>query len=295
MTDGLFRILLSSGEIRLARGRVDLGRPAELLEAGPSISRLLRAGPDALAAALAGPTVGAVPDDVTVLAPVDAQEIWAAGVTYERSREARLDEATEPSIYERVYDAVRPELFLKAPAWRTVGTLEPIGIRADSAWNVPEPELAIVATPALEPAGFMIANDVSSRSIEGENPLYLPQAKIYDRSCALGPAIVPASQVKLPLDVRLLVTRGDVVVVDEATSTSRMHRSIPELLGALGAALAQPDGVVLLTGTGIVPPSDFTLLPGDIVRIEIDGLGVLENPVISIGRARADQGEPAIR
>ncbi len=295
MTVGLFRILLSSGEIRLARGPVDPGRPVELLDAGASVSRLLRAGPNALADALKGPPVGPVPDDATVLAPVDIQEIWAAGVTYERSREARVDEAAEPSIYENVYDAVRPELFFKAPGWRAVGALQPIGVRADSVWDVPEPELAIVATPEFEIAGFMIANDVSSRSIEGENPLYLPQAKIYDRSCALGPAIVPASQVGLPLDVRLLVTRHDTVVVDEATSTARMRRSIPELLGALGEALAQPDGVVLLTGTGIVPPSDFTLLAGDIVRIEIDGLGALQNPVMSIGRAQADHGEPASR
>ena len=225
-----------------------------------------------------------MPHGTTLLAPIDAQEVWGAGVTYERSRVARMEEAVEPSIYDRVYAAVRPEVFFKAAGWRAHGPAETIAVRADSGWNAPEPEFALVLTPSLEIAGYTIGNDVSSREIEGENPLYLPQAKTYDGSCAIGPAIVPASEVELPVGIRLQVTRDGIVIVDESTSTGRLHRTFHDLLDHLGRALSFPHGAFLLTGTGIVAGSEFSLTAGDVCRIEMDGLGVLENRVVSIGR-----------
>jgi 2-dehydro-3-deoxy-D-arabinonate dehydratase len=176
MTLGLFRIRTPGGDIRVARGPVDEG-PEDLLAPEVTIAGLLAGGgPDALTEAIRRPSNEVVPGGSTILAPIDRQEIWAAGVTYERSRDARMDEAREPSVYDRVYEASRPELFFKAAAWRASGPGEAIAVRADSDWNVPEPELAIVATHDLALAGFTIGNDVSSRTIEGENPLYLPQA-----------------------------------------------------------------------------------------------------------------------
>jgi 2-dehydro-3-deoxy-D-arabinonate dehydratase len=238
---------------------------------GPSLEEAIAAASD--------PVEGAL----ELEAPVESQEIWAAGVTYVRSRDARIEEAIEPSPYDRVYDAERPELFLKTPGWRAVGDGAPIGIRADSAWNVPEPELAIVADASMRIVGYTIGNDVSSRSIEGENTLYLPQAKTYERSCALGPAIVPASDLEPPFEIAMTIARAGEVVYDARTDTASMARSFDDLLAYLGRALAFPAGAVLLTGTGIVPDPPFTLEPDDEVAIAIDGLGSLRNPVVVIG------------
>jgi 2-dehydro-3-deoxy-D-arabinonate dehydratase len=218
------------------------------------------------------------------LPPVDSQEVWGTGVTYERSRAGRVAESTEGGIYDRVYVARRPEIFFKATAQRVVGDGQPVGIRADSPWNVPEPELGIVLNAAGEIFGYVVGDDVSSRSIEGENPLYLTQAKVYDRSCALGPGIVPTWAASGPFDIALRVQRGDTVAFEGATSTASITRRFQDLAAWLMAALAFPVGVVLLTGTGIVPDESFSLRAGDVVTIDIPGIGTLTNPVVLVGR-----------
>jgi 2-dehydro-3-deoxy-D-arabinonate dehydratase len=214
--------------------------------------------------------------------PVEPPEVWCAGVTYERSRDARVEESTVKDVYTLVYDAPRPELFLKdAGCRRTVGPGEPIGVRADSAWDVPEPEIAIVLGEAGAPVGLMIGNDVSSREIEGENPLYLPQAKVFAGSCALGPAVLVPDDWEAPLDLRMRITdaAGRELFAGQ-TSTARMRRSFPELVEWLLRDNPVPAGSVLLTGTGLVPPDDFTLEPGHVVEIEVPGIGTLSNPVV---------------
>ena len=229
-----------------------------------------------------------------VAAPVDAQEVWAAGVTYERSRDERMAESTEASIYDRVYVAERPELFFKAPASRVVGPGEPVGIRVDSDWDVPEPELGLVFTSRGELFGYVPGNDMSSRSIEGENPLYLPQAKVYEAACALGPAIVPVWAVDGPFGIRLEIERDGVIVFEGATTTASLTRSAADLGAWLFAAMPFPAGAVLLTGTGIVPPESFSLTAGDVTRVLIDGVGTLENPVRVVGtdlRRGPDEGK----
>ncbi|WP_233551014.1 fumarylacetoacetate hydrolase family protein [Amnibacterium setariae] len=228
-----------------------------------------------------------------VAAPVDLQEVWAAGVTYERSRDERMAESTEASIYDRVYVAERPEVFFKAPAGRVVAPGEPVGIRVDSDWDVPEPELGLVFTSRGELFGYVPGNDMSSRSIEGDNPLYLPQAKVYEAACALGPAIVPAWEVEGPFDIRLEIERDGATAFEGTTSTSTITRTAEDLGAWLFAAMPFPAGAVLLTGTGIVPPESFTLAAGDVVRVTIDRVGVLENPVREVGtdlRGRAAGG-----
>jgi 2-dehydro-3-deoxy-D-arabinonate dehydratase len=226
-------------------------------------------------AAAAADTPAGVP-----LAPIGGQEVWAAGVTYQRSLAARAEEAVSADPYERVYSAERPELFFKADARRVRGMREAIRIRADSTWDVPEPELAVVCNSGLEVVGYTIGNDVSSRSIEGENTLYLPQAKVYDGCCALGPAIAFAWDYS-PKDrkIGLEISRGGATLFTGETSTAALRRSIPELVSFLGRDQTFPVGCVLLTGTGIVPPADVTLRDGDLVTIRIDGLGELVNPV----------------
>jgi 2-dehydro-3-deoxy-D-arabinonate dehydratase len=220
-------------------------------------------------------------DGLHWLAPVDAQEIWAAGVTYERSMDARQEEAVDGGdVYARVYRAERPELFFKGHGRNVVGPSGEVGIRADAAWSVPEPELALVLNPAMEVVGFTIGNDMSSRDIEGENPLYLPQAKVYTASCALGPGILLNPTTKwLDTTIRLCIRRGDTVAFKGEVHTSRIRRTIGELVSYLGRSNQFPYGVVLLTGTGIVPPGDFTLAAGDVVEITIDGIGTLVNTV----------------
>lgn len=246
------------------------------------LARLVRQTPPALhVSQLDQPPA---PDRFHWLAPIDAQEVWAAGVTYERSRVARQEEAQDGGdIYARVYEAERPELFFKANGWRVVGHLDAVGIRADSTWNVPEPELGLVCNPALEVVGLVVGNDVSSRDIEGANPLYLPQAKVYDRSCALGPgiALTPVRDFP-PLTIQLIIERGGVPLFTGETHTGKLRRRLSDLTGYLGRALHFPDGVVLLTGTGIVPNSEFSLQPGDTVRIIIPSIGTLTNTVIQV-------------
>lgn len=221
---------------------------------------------------------------VQLAAPVDRQEVWAAGVTYLRSRDARMEESTEQDVYERVYDAERPEIFLKATPDRVSGPDEEIAIRGDSIWDVPEPELVLVINADGETVGYTIGNDVSSRSIEGENPIYLPQAKIYTACAALGPVISLAWE--LPeiddLTIRLVIRRQGEIFFDESTSTSQIHRPFDVLVDFLRRYQRFDDGVFLMTGTGIIPPSEFTLEDGDDVQITIDQIGTLHNPVIRL-------------
>jgi len=218
------------------------------------------------------------------LPPLDAQEVWAAGVTYTRSREARQEESEDGGdVYARVYDAPRPEIFFKATAKNTVGSHAAVGIRRDSRWNVPEAELALVLNPSLELLGFTIGNDMSSRDIEGANPLYLPQAKVYSASCALGPGILLAPTAQWPpLSIHLEIERAGRQLFRGSVRAAQIKRSIAELLDYLGRSNHFPQGVILLTGTGIVPPPDFTLAPGDRVCIEIDGIGSLHNDVVPV-------------
>ena len=222
-------------------------------------------------------------ESVRLLSPVDRQEVWGAGVTYERSKQARQEESEQGgSFYDIVYRAERPELFFKATPSRVVGPGQPIRVRQDTRWCVPEPELTLVLSPQLKIVGFTIGNDVSARDIEGENPLYLPQAKVYDACCALGPVVTLAAAMPpiREVEIRLEIERGSRTIVHESTSLARMARTLEELVDWLGRDNRYPDGAFLLTGTGIVPPDEFSLAPGDLVRISIDGIGTLTNPVI---------------
>jgi 2-dehydro-3-deoxy-D-arabinonate dehydratase len=220
------------------------------------------------------------------LPPVDRQEVWAAGVTYLRSRDGRKEESGHGSLYDHVYDSDRPEIFFKSSPWRVVGDRDAVGIRTDSGWDVPEAEVGLVLNAAGHVFGYTLANDMSSRSIEGENPLYLPQAKIYDRSCAVGPAIVPSWAADArPFPIGLRVLRDGREAYAGTTSTSAMARSFEDLAGWLFRALSFPAGVVLLTGTGVVPDADFTVRAGDTIEITSAALGTLTNPVIAIGDA----------
>src|SRR5262245_38248955 len=214
---------------------------------------------------------GAPTNGARLLAPVDpTQEVWAAGVTYLRSRDAREEESAVKDVYTRVYEAKRPELFFKAPGWRVVGHDMPIRVRHDSAWNVPEPELAIVINSAGEIVGHTVCNDVSSRDIEGDNPLYLPQAKVYNGSCAGGPGIKIGDTDKLKeLTIALEIDRGGRTVFTGETRTSQIKRPLDELAGYLCMELDFPAGTFLSTGTGIVPGQDFSLTPGDVVSITV--------------------------
>jgi 2-dehydro-3-deoxy-D-arabinonate dehydratase len=219
------------------------------------------------------------------LAPVDEQDVWAAGVTYERSRVARQEEAADGGdVYARVYTAKRPEIFFKARGRWVVGANGEVGIRRDATWNVPEPELALVFNPQMEIVGVTVGNDMSSRDIEGENPLYLPQAKIYTASCALGPgiAINALGDAWPEAGIHLKIARGGAVVFSGETHTRQIRRRPLELAGYLGHSLDFPDGAVLLTGTGVVPPENFTLAAGDVVTVTIDGVGALTNTVVVV-------------
>ncbi len=214
-----------------------------------------------------------------LLAPVEPlHEIWAAGVTYRRSREAREAESSMADVYARVYEADRPELFFKASGWRVSGQAAPIHVRADSRWNVPEPELTLVINRYLEIVGYCAGDDVCSRTIEGENPLYLPQAKIYDQSCALGPGLeLTAADPLVDLPVQLEITRQGKAVFQGEARTSQMKRDLAGLVAYLGRELAFPFGVFLMTGTGIVPPDDQTSLPGDRVRVTVGALTLVND------------------
>lgn len=215
------------------------------------------------------------PSEGALLAPIEAeQEVWASGVTYLRSREAREVESATGDIYQRVYSAERPELFIKAIGWRVVGNHAAIRVRRDSGWNVPEPELTLVLNRQGEIFGFTAGNDVSSRDIEGENPLYLPQAKVYNGGCALGPVIrlVESEDELRDIAIRLEILRAGNLIFHGDTNTSLMKRSFADLTSCLFRELDFPQGAFLLTGTGIVPPETYSLLPGDTVRVMVGDL-----------------------
>jgi 2-dehydro-3-deoxy-D-arabinonate dehydratase len=235
--------------------------------------------------------IGGIPADAALAArcqtnavtPIGSQEVWASGVTYLRSREARMEESKDAGggdFYARVYEAERPELFFKAPAHRTVGPRQPVRIRKDSKWNVPEPELTLFVCSAGTIEGYTIGNDMSSRDIEGENPLYLPQAKSYDGAAALGPCLFVSEK---PIDpnatISIAIARSDKTVFSNDISIARMKRKHTELVEYLFREMSFPHGTFLMTGTGIVPPDDFTLLAGDVISITIEHIGTLENTV----------------
>jgi 2-dehydro-3-deoxy-D-arabinonate dehydratase len=272
--------------------RPEGGSVAGLVEGGQvrplsdlfSLSHFLHAADGAARArSLIDETAAPVPlEQARLLPPLDAQEVWAAGVTYVRSKTAREREsAGAAQFYDKVYTAPRPELFFKATPRRAVGPGAPVRIRGDSRWNVPEPEIALVVSPELKIVGYTIGNDMSSRDIEGENPLYLPQAKVYDGSCALGPVVTLAGHLPPPdqVHIRLTIARGGNTVFEGSTSAAAMARSFEDLVAWLGRDNSFPDGVILLTGTGIVPPDDFTLEHGDDIAIEVGGIGRLCNRV----------------
>src|SRR5262245_26127298 len=222
-------------------------------------------------------------EQVSLLPPIDQQEVWAAGVTYKRSKAARMEESTAAaSCYDRVYASPRPELFFKATPHRVAGHGQPLRIRADSNWNVPEPELTLVLSSKMQLVGFTVGNDMSSRDIEGDNPLYLPQAKCYNQSCGLGPWITlpvgmpPRSEI----GIRLVIHRSGKILYDGRTSVDHMARTFENLIGWLARDNSFPTGAFLLTGTGIVPESHMTLELGDVVEIKIDGVGTLLNPIV---------------
>ena len=222
-------------------------------------------------------------ESVRLLAPIDRQEVWGAGVTYERSKRARQEESEQGgSFYDLVYTADRPELFFKATPGRVVGPGQAIRVRQDTKWCVPEPELTLVLSPKMRIVGYTVGNDVSARDIEGINPLYLPQAKVYDACCALGPVVTLAEAMPpiAGVEIALEIDRAGSTIVRESTSLSRMARKLEDLVSWLARDSKFPDGAFLLTGTGIVPPDDFSLAPGDVVRITIEGIGTLTNTVI---------------
>jgi 2-dehydro-3-deoxy-D-arabinonate dehydratase len=252
-----------------------------------SLAELLREPADALLRLLQDAGTGGARHalaEVSLLAPVDGRtEVWAAGVTYEMSQRERMKESEGAArLYQQVYDAERPELFFKSAAWRVRGPGETIAVREDSVIDVPEPELALVVNSRGEICGYTVCNDVSSRTIEGENPLYLPQAKIYLGGCALGPAIRPAWEVPDPYDlaIRLTISRDAAVVWSGSASTSGLHRRFGELVDYLLRAEIFPDGAILSTGTSLVPELPFSLADGDVVSIDIENVGLLVNPVV---------------
>jgi 2-dehydro-3-deoxy-D-arabinonate dehydratase len=215
------------------------------------------------------------------LAPIGNQEVWAAGVTYSRSRTARMEESQQAGggdFYDRVYDAERPEIFFKATADRVVGPNEPMHLRSDSTWIVPEPELVLLLTRRGTIIGYTVGNDLSCRDIEGENPLYLPQAKTFDRCAALGPGILVTDQALHPdTSIKLNIRRGTENISADATSIGQMKRTLHELVGFLFRDNSHQNGCFLMTGTGIVPDDNVTLMRGDVVEISIDGIGTLTN------------------
>lgn len=223
---------------------------------------------------------------VALHTPISQQEVWAAGVTYKRSEEAREAESNQSMLYTRVYHAARPELFFKSMGYDVVKLGEPVAIRYDATWSVPEPELVVVINAHMEVVGFTIGNDMSSRDIEGENPLYLPQAKVYDGACALGPRVwlQPGATSWPDLTIELTIERAGESVFHNTTTTASIHRPLSELIDYLGRCKRFPHGVMLFTGTGIVPPDTFTLAEGDTVRIRIDPIGELVNTVSVVGK-----------
>lgn len=281
----LVKYLAHSGEPRV--GQLDGDRVVPLnLSGSPfqTLADILEADdPESAVRPLLDPRHETPAGDLALLAPIDRQEVWAAGVTYQRSQAARMEESeAAASCYDRVYSSARPELFFKATPHRVAGPDQPLRIRADSTWNVPEPEITLVLNSRLQLVGFTVGNDMSSRDIEGENPLYLPQAKVYNACCGLGPCIALAGAMP-PADgihIRLVIRRTGEVVFAGTTSVAKMARSFADLIAWLGRDNSFPHGAFLLTGTGVVPERDFTLQPGDLVAISIDGIGTLTNPIV---------------
>ncbi|MGL4462256.1 MAG: fumarylacetoacetate hydrolase family protein [Planctomycetia bacterium] len=279
----LCRIKTSAGVVRVGQLVGDqvlilpesVGRLCDVLHDDDPAGTVARAAPAANGESIAA-------RDAVFLAPIDRQEVWAAGVTYRRSQQARMEESEQgASFYDKVYSAPRPELFFKATPHRVAGPNEPIRVRRDTKWCVPEPEFTLVVSPLKKLVGYTIGNDMSARDIEGENPLYLPQAKTYDQSAGLGPVVVLTEGYR-PLEsvnIHLTIERSGSVAFEGSTSLASMKRTFDELIGWLGIDNSFPDGVFLMTGTGIVPNDDFTLHAGDVVAITVDGIGTLRNPV----------------
>jgi len=281
---------LVEGEQRVALIEESQARLLDLTQVDNchSLSDILHApDPAGLARFLVAPQAAPLPaEKLTLLAPIDRQEVWAAGVTYKRSQVARMDESESgASHYDRVYTADRPELFFKATPSRVSGPGEPVRVRYDSQWSVPEPELALVISPDMKLVGFTIGNDMSARDIEGENPLYLPQAKLYTQCCALGPSVwVPEEPLdRAATNIALTVERNEKTVFHGDTNLGQFNREFEDLIGWLGRENQFPAGAILLTGTGIVPPDEFTLEDGDVVSIDVSGIGTLSNPVVKSG------------
>ena len=267
-------------------GRVDGNRliPLNLGSSFHSLADLLAADdPIAAVGSLTEESPLLIDDSIRWLPPIDQQEVWAAGVTYKRSQTARMEESeAAASCYDRVYNADRPELFFKANPHRVSGHGQPLRIRKDATWNVPEPEVTLVLSPKLRIVGLTIGNDMSSRDIEGENPLYLPQAKCYDGSCALGPCLyVSPDPLPASTQIELEIRRGEQVAFAGSVAISQIRRKFEELASYLFREMSFPFGCLLMTGTGVVPPNDFTLRPGDEVLIRIDPIGTLANRVES--------------
>jgi 2-dehydro-3-deoxy-D-arabinonate dehydratase len=280
----LAKFLLPSGDPGVGSVEGDVLTPLDLSRQFRSLFEILESDNPLEAADFLAKSKNKVAlSSVSLLSPIDHQEVWAAGVTYKRSRTARMEESTSAaSCYDLVYASPRPELFFKASPHRVSGPGQPLRIRADSDWNVPEPEMTLVINSELKLVGFTIGNDMSSRDIEGDNPLYLPQAKVYNQCCGLGPWItlpqgMPARE---ETGIRLVIRREDEIAFEGSTSVGQMARSFENLIGWLVRDNSFPTGAFLLTGTGIVPDSNFTLMPEDVVEISIDGIGTLSNPIV---------------
>jgi 2-dehydro-3-deoxy-D-arabinonate dehydratase len=285
----LYRVALPEGP-RLALGPPS-AEPEYLLPPEMTLDGLLSGSADQFWRDLEQAPTSALTVPAPILAPIETQEVWAAGVTYAPSRDARkLESPRYGSVYDAVFSAERPELFYKSAGPRVRGPGGDIAIRSDSSWNVPEPELALVMTSRCDVVALTIGNDTSSRSIEGANPLYLPQAKIYDGSCALGPCLVRPPQ-PVALEIGLEIHRGAERLFRATTNTSQIVRPLTELARWLGRVLTFPVGAFLLTGTGIIPPPEFSLQDGDNVVITIEGMGKLANRVslIECGGPPADE------
>lgn len=276
----LWRVLID-GRVRLAVGD-GATAPTHVLDGTDEIDELLATGADLSGVVdLPRSPIG----DHTVVTPVGGQEVWASGVTFEESRFAREAESAVPDHYRDVYFAERPELFLKATPGTVRGPGQTIGVRGDSSWDVPEPELALVVNSIGEIVALTLGNDVSSRSIEGANPLYLPQAKVYDESCSVGPCLVPRTDLGelSDLAISMSIQREGQIEFEGSAELAKLKRHPEELVEWLFRARSFPKGVILLTGTGIVPPDSFTLQPGDVVTISASGLGKLTNEVRQSG------------
>jgi len=281
----LAKLLNARGQVSVGRVRGETIEVLDLPSGNMASLAAVLASDEVSTVAASLPTTGEkiAVKEARLLPPIDRQEVWAAGVTYKRSQTARMEESeAAASCYDRVYQSPRPEIFFKATPHRVRGSDDALRIRSDATWNVPEPELALVLSPRLQIVGYTIGNDMSSRDIEGDNPLYLPQAKMYDQCCGLGPWITLADSMppRESLEITLDIQRQGESVFDGQTSVSQMARGLEELVGWLRRDNSFPNGAFLLTGTGIVPDSDFTLQPGDHVHIHITGIGTLSNIIV---------------